>query len=564
MIRELSIANLGVIEHTRLEFAPGFTVLTGETGAGKTLITTALGQLLGAKADAGLVRHGSDEAVIDCVLTVPRERAAIEHLQEIGALIDDDEIVVTRTIGAATRSRAIVGSRSVAASLLADIVGTAVTLHGQHGQTRLTKPAEQRALLDASMSKAAALLDAHWNAWNVLRLARQSLADATTAQSTAAAQIERMRQLVADVESVVPMPNEDVEIIDRIETLAKSDEILRICRMAHGALAGDGESDDVDVLQLLSQVRKQLEHVDIPGPFANWSERVVELRETAAALAHEIDQFATGLDADPATLDLLQSRKAAITALLRRWNTSLPDLLQQYDDASRQLAFTDDPATQIAALQAAVIEAEAAQDRTAAALHDARVQAAKSLAKTVESELRELGLPHASFGIAVTRAGEPTQFGDDLVEFTFSANPGLPPQALAAIGSGGELSRVMLALEVAAVDDRRRTFIFDEVDAGIGGKAALEVGKRLAQLAATQQVIVVTHLPQVAAFADQHIVVEKTVGGRSTVTATRRLGSGERAREVARMLSGVEDSSAAAAHAAELLAMAADVRRVAG
>ena len=560
MIRELSIANLGVIEQTRLTFSPGLTVLTGETGAGKTLITTALGQLLGAKSDPGLVRHGADEAVIDCAMTAPAESRG--QLDEIGATIEDDELLVTRTIGANTRSRAIVGSRSVAAATLADVVGHGVTLHGQHGQTRLTKPAEQRALLDTAGAYPK-LLDAQRNAWQQLRAARQALADFTAAQSTASAQLERMRQLVEDVQQLAPTPNEDVELSERIALLANVDEVLRLCRSAHAALAGDTETDDVDVLQLIARTRKQLDTATAAGPFAQWAERATEIQELVSALAHDINAFADALDADPAELEQLHQRKAAISALLRRWNLTLEELLAQYADAEKQLAFSADPDRQRTALQQAVAEAEAAQEAACVALHDARLKAAKALAKNVQTELRDLGLPHATFEIAVTRGGEPNQYGDDVVEFMFSANPGLPAQPLAAVGSGGELSRVMLALEVAAADARERTFIFDEVDAGIGGKAALEVGKRLAQLAEHQQVIVVTHLPQVAAFADQHVVVEKVVQGKQTLTSTRSLTDAERSREIARMLAGVDESASAAAHAEELLGMAAKVRRVA-
>ena len=561
MIRELSIANLGVIEQTRLTFSPGLTVLTGETGAGKTLITTALGQLLGAKSDPGLVRHGADEAVIDCAMTAPAESRS--QLDEIGAALEDDELLVTRTIGANTRSRAIVGSRSVAAATLADVVGHGVTLHGQHGQTRLTKPAEQRALLDTAGAYPK-LLEAQRNAWQQLRAARQALADFTAAQSTASAQIERMRQLVEDVQQIAPTPNEDVELAERIALLANVDEVLRLCRIAHGALAGDAESDAVDVLQLIARTRKQLDAATAAGPFAQWAERATEIQELVSGLAHDINAFADALDADPAELEQLQQRKAAISALLRRWNLTLEELLAQYADAEQQLAFSADPDRQRSALQQAVTEAETTQEAACTALHDARLKAAKTLAKNVQTELRDLGLPHATFEIAVARGGEPNQYGDDVVEFMFSANPGLPTQSLAAVGSGGELSRVMLALEVAAADARERTFIFDEVDAGIGGKAALEVGKRLAQLAEHQQVIVVTHLPQVAAFADQHVVVEKVVQGKQTLTSTRSLTAAERLREIARMLAGVDESASAAAHAEELLRMAAKVRRVAG
>lgn len=561
MIRELAISNLGVIEHTRLQFVPGLTVLTGETGAGKTLITTAVSQLLGAKPESGLVRHGSDEAAIECVLTPAAE--VVAQLDEIGAVLDDDELLVLRTIGQTTRSRAVVGSRSVAASTMADIVAGNVTLHGQHGQTRLMRPAEQRVLLDAAAG-IEAMLDRQRELWQAVRDARNALQDAELQASSTTAAIGRQRDLVADVDAIAPQPGEDAELADRISMLASLDEIQRLCRSAHDALVGDGDLDRPDAAGLIAGVRKQLEQTTLVGPFTGWAERAVEIGELASGLAHDIDVFAAGLDADPSALDALQQRKAAIAALLRRWNCSLDTLLAEYDDAQRALAFAQDPAALIAQLSDALRHAEAAQEAGCAALHDARAAAAQRLSTDVTAELHELGLLSAVFEIDVRRAGDPTQHGDDVVEFRFSANPGLPAQPLAAVGSGGELSRVMLALEVASTQSRGRTFVFDEVDAGIGGKAALEVGKRLAMLAAHHQVIVVTHLPQVAAFADAHIVVEKHVAGDRTSTSTRTLSPAERAPEIARMLSGVDSSASAVAHADELLSMAAGVRRVAG
>lgn len=561
MIRELSIANLGVIEQTRLGFSPGFTVLTGETGAGKTLITTALSQLLGARPDVTLVRHAASEAVIDCVLAVPEASRA--QLEELGATFDGDDLLVTRTIGSSSRSRAIVGSRSVAAATLAEIVGASVTLHGQHGQTRLMKPSEQRALLDAA-GGLSDHLEAQRDVWHRLREVRAELHEATAQQSSTTAELERLQQFVADVEAVAPTPNEDVDLNERIEALSSADEIQQLCIAAHALLAGDGDSDGADALELVSRLRKLLEHATFPGPFAEWAERAVEIGELVTALAHDIDRYSTILESDPSALEQLQLRKAAIGGLQRRWNCSLDALIERYAAAAEQLAFAADPAGRISELQARALELEAEQTRTCGALHTARTAAAATLAAAVQTELRYLGLTNAGFEIHVDSTGEPNQFGDDAVEFMFSANPGMPLQPLAAVGSGGELSRVMLALEVAAADTREHTFIFDEVDAGIGGKAALEVGKRLAHLAATQQVIVVTHLAQVAVFADHHIVVEKEVRRDATLTSARTLTEADRAAEVARMLSGVEESAAATAHADELLLLAAETRRVVG
>lgn len=557
MIRDLTISNLGVIEHTRLDFHPGLTVLTGETGAGKTLITTALSLLLGGKTEASLVRHGTAEAVIDCTISNVDD-ALLHECESIGALLDDRELIVSRNLGA--RSRAFVGSRPVAAAVLQNLLGERITVHGQHGQVRLTRMGDQRNLLDEADREIGELLPLVRQAWVNLRDANAVLASRIAAVDQDQQTNNAHLLLVQDVSSVAPERGEDVALDARIATLASLDAIQRATRTA-AAILVDGESLDLtDGTSLLARARHVLEpHSDLPE-VAEWLMRLAEAQEAVSEVAHDILGFVDDLESDESRLDALLARRAQIGSLLRRWNCDLGTLLERFDDASRALALAADPEGALAEIQVLVEHCSAELDGLCARLHSARKSAAQTLSKQVEDELRALDLAHAQFEIEVLRQHSPTAHGDDLVEFRFSANPGQPLQPLAVVGSGGELSRVMLALETVAGDATDRTFVFDEVDAGVGGKAALEIGRRLSVLASQRQVIVVTHLAQVAAFADRHIVVEKIVESGTTSTTARTLREDERPREMTRLLSGLEASDVAIAHAAELLQVGRAVR----
>lgn len=557
MIRDLAISNLGVIVGTRLEFGGGLTVLTGETGAGKTLITTALGLLLGDKPDPGLVRHGASEAVVECTIAVADD-PTLARLAELGSVIEDGEVVLTRTIG--SRSRAVVGARSAAASVLAELFSAGVTVHGQHGQVRLTRGADQRALLDAATPGASALLPVVRAAWANLRSARTQLDEARAASAEDGRRLAELRALVDDVSGVDPAADELDRLDARIARLAAAEAIERAVRTGTSLLVDGDTVDLTDAVALLAQVRRLLEPYATEAPFATWLASLSEAQESLQDTGHAMVAFLDDLEADDTSIDELMTRKAAINGLLRRWGGTLPQLLERAGEAARTLALADDPEGQLLHLQALLEHCEAELERACSELHALRQAAASVLAEQVSTELQALGLVHARFQVTVERQGAPAQHGDDAVEFRFSANPGQPPQSLAHVASGGELSRVMLALESVAAGDAASTFVFDEIDAGIGGRAALEVGRRLAQLARHHQVIVVTHLAQVAAFADHHVVVEKQVSAGETITTARTLGQEERPRELTRLLSGVEDSAAATAHAVELLELAAAAR----
>ena len=551
MIRELSITNLGVIESARLELGAGLTVLTGETGAGKTLITTAVSQLLGARADAVFVRSGCDEAVID----TPVER---ERLDEIGAIVDE-ECVISRSIGARTRSRVTIGSRAASAAVLTEVVGGVVTLHGQHGQTRLTKTADQRGILDEAGGEAVRqATEAYRASWERRRVLRQRLDAALHSDASRAARLEELTALVAAVDALHPERGEDLELAQRIERLARADEIARALALALQLLVGGDDTDGVGAGALLVSARRALDPVAAQADYAPVHEQLVEISDAVQQLGHTLAHALDTLDADAEALDALQARKVALAGLVRRWGADLDAVLDAAEQARAELAELALGEGGVDALRADVDAAEADLVACATALTQARAVAAGTLSAAVTGEIRALGLAHARFDIELRALDPAAAHGADTVVFTFTANPGQEPQPLAAIGSGGELSRVMLALEVvAAAHLPAHTFIFDEVDAGIGGAAALEVGRRLAELAREHQVLVVTHLAQVAAFGNHHVVVEKQAVGGSTRTAVRAVRAGEREREIARMLGGLADSDAATSHARELLAMAA-------
>ncbi len=492
-------------------------------------------------------------------MTIDGDAALAARIEDVGAFVEDDEVHVTRIIGA--RSKAILGARPVASSVLGECLASCVTLHGQHGHTRLTKPSEQRRLLDESDPEIRALLPIVRDAWANLRSAADALATAAERASDAVRDFHAWTTFVADVDAVAPEAGEDDALAARIATLTAMDVVLRTTSTMLAVLINGDGVDMQDAHSLLLQARKAIEARQEAPEFEQWHARLIELAEQVQEIGLEIERFVADLDVEPGALDDLMQRRSDITSLLRRWNTDLPGLRARYEEASRAIALARDPEEHLRAMEMLLAHCTDEYVAACARVHENRVRAAHTLQDRVMGELRALDLPHATFSIAVESTTERTQYGTDDVVFRFSANPGHPEQPLSNVASGGELSRVMLALETAAALEHGGTLIFDEVDAGVGGRAALEVGRRLAHLATRHQVIVVTHLAQVAAFADAHVLVEKSVVGGETRTETRILAPADRVRELARMLSGFEESETAMAHAHELLASAVAARR---
>lgn len=553
MLHELAIENLGVIEAARVAFGPGLTCVTGETGAGKTMVLTGLGLILGVKSDAATVRAGASEAVAEAVIDLPDAAAGLAS--DAGAAVDDDgTIIVARTVGASTRSRSTLGGRTVPQSLLAELAEHAVTVHGQADQVRLRTPAKQRATLDAFAGvDHERVLAEYRGAWSAWADARAALAEMESDAATKRAAIETLRADLDAIDAVDPQPGEDDELAARIAVLENSAEVRAAAGAAQAILDGDDEVNAVGVLDaaaraLTGAARHEPALEDI-------ATRIAELRYGAADLATELSRYLDSLDADGSSLDDLHTRRSAIAALQRRLSTDLAGVLEHAQRARDAVAADDAWDETLAQRRENERHCEARVRELAAHVSDGRSAAADALAAAVERELSQLAMADAAFGVTL----EPTQpgpSGADNVSMTLAAHPGANPRPVADAASGGELSRIMLAIEVALAARSAHpghTFIFDEVDAGVGGKAALAVGQRLAKLAQTHQVLVVTHLAQVAAYADSHVVVEKATEGVVTRSDVHPVEGDDRITEIARLLSGQESSSTARAHALELL-----------
>jgi len=596
MLEEVRITGLGVIDDALLELSPGFTALTGETGAGKTMVVTGLGLLFGGRADPARVRPGAQRASVEGRLrTDPRGKVA-QQVEEAGGDLDEDgTLVLTRSVSGEGRSRAFAGGRSVPVSLLTYLADDLVAVHGQSDQQQLLKPGRQRESLDkfAGAVLAEVLAD-YQRAYNGHRKARAELTEITTQARARAAEAAELRAGLTEIEKLNPVAGEAAALRAEDERLANADALHAAATTAHEALLGDptAGNDGADAVTLLGQARRALEAVrrhdaQIDGVAERLSEAAYLLSEVAGELA----SYVQSLDADPARLAAVQERRAALSRITRLYGPGgvsahingspapvdpgdwvqpddgepepEPDDIAAVLDWARRAAARvgelDNDDDRIAALTVEEAELAAHVNELAARLTQLRAEAGERFAQDVTEELTALAMPHARISVVLTPLDEPGPHGIDDVEIRLASNPGAPALPLHKGASGGELSRVMLAIEVVfAGADPVPTFVFDEVDAGVGGKAAVEIGRRLAKLARLAQVIVVTHLPQVAAFADNHLVVAKSSDGSITSTSVIRLDHEARIRELSRMLAGMEGSEFGQAHAAELLAMAAD------
>jgi len=569
MLEEVRITGLGVIDDAVLELSAGFTALTGETGAGKTMVVTALGLLFGGRADPARVRPGAARAAVEGRLLVSPEVA--REIEDAGGDLDDNgsSLVLSRSVSAEGRSRAFAGGHSVPVALLQVLADDLVAVHGQADQQQLLKPGRQREALDrfGGPELAAALSD-YRQVYNRHRAVRDELESLARAERERAAEAQTLRLGLAEVEAATPVPGEDAALLAEEEKLANADALHAAATTAHEVLHGDPASatvDASDVSTLLGIAGRALEPVRPHDPLlAGLADRLSEASYLISDVAGELASYTESVDSDPARLAAVQERRAALGRLVRAYGGASGDLAGVLDWAQRagsRLAELEGDDDKIAALAAEEASLQAEVISLAARLTGLRSAAAERFAAEVTAELTALAMPHASLTALISELDAPGPHGADDVEIRLAAHPGAPALPLNRGASGGELSRVMLAIEVVfAGADPVPTFVFDEVDAGVGGKAAVEIGRRLARLARSSQVIVVTHLPQVAAFADNHLVVQKSDDGLVTASGVARLDRVGRARELSRMLGGMEESEFGQAHAEELLAMAARER----
>ncbi len=562
MLAEIAISNLGVISHASAELSPGLTVLTGETGAGKTMVVTGLRLLTGGRADASRVRTGSDGAVVEGAFStggLPED--AVGAVRDIataaGADADENgEYLVSRSVKASGRSSAHLGGRKVPAATLGELAGHLLTIHGQNDQLRLMAPEQQLAALDRFDPAIAAKLRRYREAYTDWRAVAKDLKERTEKRLELAQEVDRLQFALEEIDAVSPQAGEDDELVATINRLQDVDALREAAETALVAIDGadavggvGGEEEPAS--DLIGRAQQALEAAS-DQDLRDLGARLGEVAGVLSDVSAELGSYMGSLPSDPEELERLLQRQQEIKALTRKYAPDAAGVVAWRDKAQARLAKIDTSEGAVEKLKAKVAELEREMQRRAAELTKARQKAAERLGAAVTKELHGLAMPKAQLRVQVSQAPYGRD-GADAVEILLAPNTALEPKPLATSASGGELSRVMLALEVIlSASSSGATLVFDEVDAGVGGRAAVEIGRRLARLADGNQVIVVTHLPQVAAYADTHLHVSKDVGDEAVTSGVAALQPEERIEELARMMAGMDDSDTGRAHAAEL------------
>lgn len=566
MLRELRIKNLGVILDASLELSPGLNVVTGETGAGKTMIVSGLGLLLGERADADRVRTGAKSALVEGFVELPQKSVLRDDFADD---IDDGELILARSVSASGRSRAQIGGHSVPISVLSETGEHLVAVHGQADQWRLKRPEEHREVLDAyGADELASLRRSYRESFLKLKVLRAERRELVERAQERAQRLTLLEAGIARIDEVNPEVGEDEDLAAESERLTYAEDLLTASRGAVGALAGDESDPDLpNALALLGAAKASLETgAALDASLKPLIERVSEVATLLADAAADVASYSSALEMDPERLAAVHARRAAITSLQKAYGPEIEDVIAWRHAAGTEaldLAGSDD---RLAAIDAQIDQLTPVVAKTALELHAARLKCAEKLGAAVTEELRHLAMGSARLVVEVEIAHadsgldlgdgtfvKPNEHGIDNVTILMSANKGMEPRPVTKAASGGELSRVMLALEVVTSGGKIPTFIFDEVDAGVGGEAALDIGARLARLAQSAQVIVVTHLAQVAAFADNHLVVHKRDDGAVTESGISVVSGESRHEELARMLGGLTSSDVAREHASQLL-----------
>jgi DNA repair protein RecN (Recombination protein N) len=562
-LEEISIRSIGVIEHSTLEISPGLTVLTGETGAGKTMILTALNLILGGKSDSSLVRKGSERLVASGSFSVPKSLQ--DSFEEHGLQVEDGQLILTRTVNADGKSKATSNAISVPSSALAAASENLVEVHAQAANLNMTKAAKQRDLLDRFGGKElhAALVNYQSELANYHELKSRITAMKKSIDSRDA-QLSELREFAAVMGKLKLERGELQEITTEIGRLSSVEDLRMAAQNASSVI----EEEESGSLTTLGITRKSLDSVRAKDPqieelYQRVSEAFFLVDDAKGVLA----SYIANLEADPARLDYLNARKAEINALIKKYGGSqsgddeLIALIERFESSKNAIADLEGGDERLKELETELVGIKRKLVAAAKSLTSIRSDSATKLSKEVTKEVQQLSMPHTSFHCQVQTAdynalkeSDFTALGCDEIAMLIQGHKDGPLVPLAKGASGGEMSRVMLALEVVlAATHPVGTYVFDEVDAGVGGKAAIEVGRRLHALSQHAQVIVVTHLPQVAAWADSHFVVTKNSDGSVTESNVRKVVKDDRVEEIARMLAGMESSTSAREHATELL-----------
>lgn len=549
MISALTIRNIGVISSAELPLGSGLTALTGETGAGKTMVLTALGLLRGERADASRVRTGEKQLFVEGRVEI-HSSDLLQRLEDLGAELDAGELIVNRSVTNEGRSRAAVGGASVPVSQLEEVFEQLVAVHGQSDQLRLRSSTAQRDALDSASPEIASALEAYQQVFRQYRELEQRLARMHSASEADRFKLERIRDRITQIETVSPKAGELQEISEQIERLSNVESLRESAERAREALSSEEQLAAGELIGIAKKALETQSDVLLKDIYS----RLSEIGALVSEANVDLSSYLASLEADPERLNQLLSRRAELIGLERSLGQSIEELIDSVPMLNAELLDLDSSDEQIERLEMQLEATLSQASHAAQTLSAARKRVAQQVSERVTQELGQLAMTGSQFEIRVSELPELELSGSDRVEFLLSSHPGAEPRPLAKSASGGELSRIMLALElVLAGQSSVPTMVFDEVDAGVGGQAALELAKRLKKLSQTTQVIVVTHLAQVAALADNQIRVSKDVSGEYTMTSVQLLDRAEREVEIARMLSGNPDSESALTHAKELL-----------
>jgi DNA repair protein RecN (Recombination protein N) len=558
LIEQIRIRDLGVISDAQLDLGPGLTVLTGETGAGKTMVLNALSLLLGSRSDSSSIRKGQDQAFVEGRWLLPQD--ALSRITASGIEVEDQELILSRSVSSEGRSKAVVSGRSVPVGILSEIGEHLVVVHGQSDQIRLKSAAAQRDALDQfAGAELSALAADYANVFTSWKQVASSLELLTQESASRAREADQIRAAVEELTKLDPKPGEDLELAEKATKLTHLEELRIAAANAHEELSSESFDEARDAITLIGKARRALEQVSDHDPeLAKYSSELKEIGFALNETAANLSGYIASLDSDGAAeLEAIQLRRAELTSAMRKYGPTLDEVISYLETSGARLLELDSSDEAIEKLTLEERELGKKATDLAEKMSAIRSKAAAELSVAVTSELAALAMTGASLEVQIARLPELASFGFDQVSLLLSAYPGAEPRPIGKGASGGELSRIMLAIEVVlAKNELAPTFIFDEVDAGVGGAAATEVGKRLAMLAKNAQVIVVTHLPQVAAFASRHLRVLKSSSAEYTATDVVTLEGEQIVEELARMLSGLSESESGKSHAKELLELA--------
>ena len=573
MIKDLRIKNIGVIEDISLDLSEGFTVLTGETGAGKTMVLSSFEMICGEKVDNSVIRVNEETALVEAFIEVTNEELK-KNIKDLEIDLEDDGVLISRSISNSSRGKTFLGSRSISGNVLKDLTQDLVTIHGQGDQTSLNKSTYQRALLDTYIgSEHLENLKKYEEFYRILNELEHDLNELIKTQNKSNKDTEEIEKALSELKSANIQLEEEKTITEKLNLINSSENIFEILKQADQLLSGGEDSSQSSITSLVTNLRKLLDSASAK------SKRIETLRDIVVKneielkdLAQEIGKDLISLDRDPAVIDQLEARRSLLNKLLIKYGPTSKDAIEKIEEFQKILDGNNNLPELIKEKTEQIGKTRLNLSQAASKISKNRTTFSKNISKEIENELLQLSMPGAKFSVTVIQNEDPDgleieskkfsfdSFGVDQVRFEFSANPGQPLQPINKIASGGEMSRIMLAIElIFSKKAHKRTMIFDEVDAGIGGEAAIEVGKRLKLLAQKHQVVVVTHLPQVAAFADTHLKVVKTTETDVTKTNVVLLDKEQRLTEIARMMAGLSDSSSAIEHARELIDLSRSV-----